>query len=109
MISIIKQDKQNGTVLLRGLSTDVKPTGVLPVETGEITLANGSEFECVNTGERFLYDAENENWYQVTNAVPILGLTSLNGSVGSVTTELLMSGNGNVTIELLTRGDDTDG
>lgn len=106
MISIIKQEKDNGAVLLRGLATDEKPIGVIAFLTGQITLANGSEYECVDTGERYLYDAENEQWYQVADAKVILGVSSINGSKGSVTSELTAAGDGNVTLGLNTRGDE---
>lgn len=106
MISITKQEKDNGAVLLRGLTTDEKPIGVIAFQTGQITLANGSEYECVDTGERYLYDAENEQWYQVADAKVILGVSSINGSKGSVTSELTATGDGNVTLGLNTRGDE---
>ena len=106
MISIIKQETDNGAVLLRGLASDEKPIDVITFTTGKITLANGSEFECVDTGERYLYDAENEQWHQVTEAQVILGLTSLNGSTGSVTAELTATGDGDVTLGINTRGDE---
>ena len=102
MISIIKQEKDNGAVLLRGLSTDEKPIGVITFSTGQITLANGSEYECVDTGERYLYDAENEQWYQMA----VLGVSSINGSKGTVTSELTATGDGDVTLGINTRGDE---
>ena len=106
MISIIKQEKDNGAVLLRGLAADEKPIGVITFLTGQITLANGSEYECVDTGERYLYDAENEQWYQVADTKVILGVSSVNGSKGSVTSELTATGDGNLTLGLNTRGDE---
>lgn len=102
MISIIKQEMDNGAVLLRGLASDEKPIDVITFTTGKITLANGSEFECVDTGERYLYDAENKQWHQVTKTQVI----SLNGSTGSVTAELTASGDGDVTLGITTRGDE---
>lgn len=106
MISIIKQEKDNGAVLLRGLAADEKPISVITFSTGQITLANGSEYECVDTGERYLYDAENEQWYQVADAKVILGVSSINGSKGSVTSELTATGDGDVTLGINTRGDE---
>lgn len=106
MISIIKQEKVNGAVLLRGLAADEKPISVITFSTGQIALANGSEYECVDTGERYLYDAENEQWYQVTDAKVILGVSSVNGSKGSITSKLTTTGDGDVTIGLNTRGDE---
>lgn len=106
MISIINQEKDNGAVLLRGLATDEKPVDVITFSTGQITLANESEYECVDTGELYLYDAENEQWYQVTDAKVILGVSSVNSSKGSVASELTAVGDGDVTLEIKMRGDE---
>lgn len=45
---------------LRGLSTDTKPTDV----------PNGSEFREMDTGKKFLFDAENQTWIDQANPTP---------------------------------------
>lgn len=59
-----KVKKQNGTIKflveLRGLSDDVKPT---TIENGVIE--NGSSFLEINTGDLYLFDAENQEWDKV--------------------------------------------
>ena len=83
MITVISQDTHNGTALLRGLSTDTKPIDFIDVETGRITLGNGSTFEVINTGELFMYDADGRRWYQLASS-SALGVTSVNGMTGAV-------------------------
>lgn len=57
MISIYKEGQAFDTPAMeyRGLSTDTKPSGA----------PNGSMFMEINTGKVFMYDAENDYWYQI--------------------------------------------
>lgn len=50
-------------VELRGLSDDEKPT---TINGGEIL--NGSSFIEIDTGDIYLYDGENTEWYNVTSS-----------------------------------------
>ena len=46
-----------------GLSTDTKPTDSIE----GIQIQNGSSFRELDTGKRFLFDAENTTWYDVAS------------------------------------------
>lgn len=46
-----------------GLSTDTKPTDSIE----GIKIQNGSSFRELDTGKRFLFDAENTTWYEVSS------------------------------------------
>ena len=62
MISIIDQYDQSGVLVLRGLSTDAKPIGFMPVGEALINLENGSEFEEIDTGKVYYYDEQSHRW-----------------------------------------------
>lgn len=47
---------------LAGLSTDTKPVGTTLNENRSVALANGSEFIEMDTGKKYIYDAENQQW-----------------------------------------------
>lgn len=62
MITLRKIEKQDKDTILGeivGLSTDTKPT-----EMGGKTVANGSSFVEMDTGNIFLFDQANEEWSQ---------------------------------------------
>jgi len=61
MVSILRQGNQNAASFLRGLSSDTKPV----VKFGDVFMANGSVFEEIDTGDKYMYDAENEVWHRV--------------------------------------------
>ena len=48
------------SVELRGLSTEEKPTEI----NGKL-VDNGSVYVCVDTGDIYLYDLENQTWNQM--------------------------------------------
>lgn len=60
MVTLTKYGKNYNTVPLElsGLSTDLKPT--LTYQT--YTIANGSTFNEIDTGNTYKYDAENDTW-----------------------------------------------
>ncbi len=45
-----------------GLSTDTKPAGTVLLDNKSVALANGSEFIEMDTGKKYSYDAENQQW-----------------------------------------------
>lgn len=49
---------------LVGLSTDTKPIDIY----GEykIKIANGSTFFCMDTGDMYMYDADNKIWHKIS-------------------------------------------
>lgn len=61
MITIIRKESDikngNNSILeLRGLSTDTKPTE---------NISNSSIFIEIDTGDLYMYDAENEEWNKI--------------------------------------------
>ena len=102
MITIIKRNSQNGAVTLRGLSTDTKPTSTF----SEVTIANGSEYVCIDNGDRYLFDAETSTWNKIPSAVGTIGVTSFNSKTGSVLANITASGDGTITLGLTQTGDD---
>lgn len=79
MVTLIKYgalsggEKYNVNVLsIDGLSTDTKPTvtyieyGSDGREIGRMGIPNGSIFTEIDTGDTYMYDADNMTWYQVT-------------------------------------------
>lgn len=79
MVTLIKYgalsggEKYNVNVLsIDGLSTDTKPTvtyieyGSDGREVGRMGIPNGSIFTEIDTGDTYMYDADNTTWYQVT-------------------------------------------
>jgi len=79
MVTLIKYgtlsggEKYNVNVLsLDGLSTDTKPTrtyieyGSDGREVGRMGIPNGSLYTEIDTGDTYMYDADNMTWYQVT-------------------------------------------
>ena len=79
MVTLIKYgtlsggEKYNVNVLnLDGLSTNTKPTvtyieyGSDGREVGRTGIPNGSIFTEIDTGDTYMYDADNMAWYQVT-------------------------------------------
>lgn len=52
MVTIVNKGRDEAIVIMRGLSTDDKPTNV----------PNGSEFLEMDTGSVYYFDAENGNW-----------------------------------------------
>jgi hypothetical protein len=79
MVTLIKygalsgSEKYNVNVLsIDGLSTDTKPTvtyieyGSDGREIGRMGIPNGSIFTEIDTGDTYMYDADNMTWYQVT-------------------------------------------
>ena len=73
MITVIKQGNayNRRVISLEGLSTDTKPveyfieTDSNGVEVARIYIENGSTFTEIDTGKRFMYDAENTVWYEI--------------------------------------------
>ncbi len=64
MVTIYKTDNVKNTdegqlisAELRGMSTDTKPTKI-----GDKTIANGSVFIEIDTGNIFFFDADSETW-----------------------------------------------
>lgn len=47
--------KKDKVLELRGLSTDTKPTDV----------GNGSIYICIDTGDMYMFDSANKEWYQI--------------------------------------------
>lgn len=47
--------RKDKVVELRGLSTDTKPTDV----------GNGSVYICIDTGDIYMFDAQNKQWNEV--------------------------------------------
>lgn len=79
MVTLIKYgalsggEKYNANALsLDGLSTDTKPTrtyieyGSDGREVGRTGISNGSLYTEIDTGDTYMYDADNMTWYQVT-------------------------------------------
>lgn len=79
MVTLIKYgalsggEKYNVNVLsIDGLSTDTKPTvtyieyGSDGREVGRMGIPNGSLYTEIDTGDTYMYDADNMTWYQVT-------------------------------------------
>ena len=79
MVTLIKYgalsggEKYNVNVLsIDGLSTDTKPIGIFIEhgsdgrEVGRMGIPNGSIFTEIDTGDTYMYDADNTTWYQVT-------------------------------------------
>lgn len=93
MISIIKQYDENGATLLRGLSTDTKPTGSFSINGGDIHLTNGSEYECMDNGDKYLYDEQNTTWYKITES------SSGGSDSGGVGTKIIPYTNHPTTVE----------
>ena len=48
------------SVELRGLSTEEMPT-----EIGGKKVDNGSIYICIDTGDIYMYDLENQEWYKI--------------------------------------------
>ena len=66
-------EKYNVNVLsIDGLSTDTKPTvtyieyGSDGREVGRMGIPNGSIFTEIDTGDTYMYDADNTTWHKVT-------------------------------------------
>ena len=55
----IKPDADYISVEFRGLSTEEMPT-----EYNGKKIANGSIYVCIDTGDVYIYDLENEEWHQ---------------------------------------------
>lgn len=71
MVSIYKTENVRftpngkvGSMDLRGLSTDEKPTTIGEGKYGTI-VDNGSSFIEIDTGKIYLYDFDNETWDEV--------------------------------------------
>ena len=47
-------------VELRGLSTET-----MPVEINDKIIDNGSTYICIDTGEIYIYDLENQQWHKM--------------------------------------------
>lgn len=47
-------------VELRGLSTET-----MPLEINGKLIDNGSEYICIDTGDIYLYDLENQEWHKM--------------------------------------------
>lgn len=73
MITVIKQGNayNRRVISLEGLSTDAKPveyfieTDSNGVEVARVYIENGSTFTEIDTGKLFMYDAENNTWYEI--------------------------------------------
>lgn len=73
MITVIKQGNvyNRRVISLEGLSTDTKPveyfieTDSNGVEVARVYIENGSTFTEIDTGKLFMYDAENNTWYEI--------------------------------------------
>lgn len=81
MISIIGRGKHNSALYLRGLSTDAKPT----VSFSGVVIANGSEFEEIDTGVHCYYDGYNNTWVGNNSSIP-------NNLVGSAIVGVAIAG-----------------
>lgn len=64
MISLLKQDPFNKTVLLVGLSTDEKPTDFFAYKGASIPILNGSMFYEADEGIFYLFDVDSEEWIE---------------------------------------------
>ena len=109
MVTLIKYgvlsggEKYNVNVLsIDGLSTDTKPTvtyieyGSDGKEVGRMGIPNGSIFTEIDTGDTYMYDADNTTWYQVT-----IGGGGGGGGGFTPTTAQLAAMNSGITAEKL--------
>ena len=109
MVTLIKYgalsggEKYNVNVLsIDGLSTDTKPTvtyieyGSDGREVGRMGIPNGSIFTEIDTGDTYMYDADNTTWYQVT-----IGGGGGGGGGFTPTTAQLAAMNSGITAEKL--------
>ena len=109
MVTLIKYgalsggEKYNVNVLsIDGLSTDTKPTvtyieyGSDGREVGRMGIPNGSIFTEIDTGDTYMYDADNTTWYQVT-----IGGGGDGGGGFTPTTAQLAAMNSGITAEKL--------
>lgn len=64
MVTLIKiGGRYNTNVLeIKGLSGDTKPT----TEIEGMNISNGSTYVEIDTGDTYMFDAENGIWYDVT-------------------------------------------
>lgn len=65
MITIYKTEKTKAnyiTTELRGLSSEDKPTSI-----NENIIDNGSTFIEIDTGDKYMYDLENNEWYNISS------------------------------------------
>ena len=111
MVTLIKYgalsggEKYNVNVLsIDGLSTDTKPTvtyieyGSDGREVGRMGIPNGSIFTEIDTGDTYMYDADNTTWYQVT-----IGGGGGGGGGFTPTTAQLAAMNSGITAEDVTQ------
>jgi len=74
MITVIKQGNayNRRVISLEGLFTDTKPveyfieTDSNGVEVARVYIENGSIFTEIDTGDKYMFDAENKVWYKVS-------------------------------------------
>lgn len=112
MVTLIKYgalsggEKYNVNVLsIDGLSTDTKPTvtyieyGSDGREVGRMGIPNGSIFTEIDTGDTYMYDADNTTWYQVTiggggtqGGIVLVGETTTALTDGATTNPITVDG-----------------
>ena len=91
MVTLIKYgalsggEKYNVNVLsLDGLSTDTKPTrtfieyGSDGREVGRTGIPNGSLYTEIDTGDTYMYDADNTTWHKVSDVIAGIDHTANN-------------------------------
>ena len=59
---MVTMQESGGTVTFFGLSTDTKPTYIERVVGIQYSIPNGAAFYEMDTGDIYLYDAENTTW-----------------------------------------------
>lgn len=62
MVTLIRRGAwyETNVMEIRGLSTDTKPTSTM----GGYPIPNGSTYEEIDTGVKYMFDAENKVWYE---------------------------------------------
>ncbi len=68
MITLMKKNQRTGAVSLYGLSTDTKPIDVYRTEKGSVEIMNGSQFFCIDTSERYMFDEIHRAWHKVSTS-----------------------------------------
>ena len=59
---MVTMQESGGSVIFYGLSTDTKPTHIERVIGNQYSIPNGAAFYEINTGDIYMYDAENSTW-----------------------------------------------
>jgi hypothetical protein len=122
MVTLIKYgalsggEKYNVNVLsLDGLSTDTKPTvtyieyGSDGREVGRMGIPNGSLYTEIDTGDTYMYDADNTTWHKVSiggggggggGFTPTTAqLTAMNSGIDSIKVQQIATNENNISLE----------